>query len=321
MVGKVIAFGIGIVVFMLPVCTWSADRDEVLVFSFFRDNGQDGMFLAWSEDGIHFSPLNDDKPVMKPGPWPGQNLTRDPSIVYHDGKFHAVWTTGWNGRWFGYAESPDLKQWRGQVKVQPFAESGPQPGNVWAPEICRDPIQEHFLIVWSSGGKLYATRTNDGTTFSAAEPFFDQKFTAIDGMMAFDPGGSASPRQGTWVMILKDEREIAGGGKNLRLTTAPADFSKPWAPVSKPVIGPGSPVRAAEMAEGPALVRWQGQWFLYWDAFANGHYSLATSADLKNWVDRTAEIKMPPHPRHGTVFAAPRSAVSWLKNVLPEKGS
>ena len=25
---------------VLPVCAWSADRNEVLLFSFFRDNGQ-----------------------------------------------------------------------------------------------------------------------------------------------------------------------------------------------------------------------------------------------------------------------------------------
>ena len=76
---------------------------------------------------------------------------------------------------------------------------------------------------------------------------------------------AAAPRRagpGHWVMVLKNEQEVRDGGKNLRLTTAPADFSKPWSPVSQPVIGPGSPVRGAEMAEGPALVKWQGQWFL-----------------------------------------------------------
>ena len=34
---------------------------------------------------------------MYPVPWEKQNLTRDSSIVYHAGEFHAVWTTSWKG--------------------------------------------------------------------------------------------------------------------------------------------------------------------------------------------------------------------------------
>ena len=66
--------------------------DDVLFLAFFRDNGQAGIFLAASRDGVRFDAVNNDRPVMKPAGWPGQSLTRDPSIVYHDGKFHAVWT-------------------------------------------------------------------------------------------------------------------------------------------------------------------------------------------------------------------------------------
>jgi hypothetical protein len=300
----------------------AADDDTVLLLAFFRDNGQDGVFLAWSDDGVTFKPLNEDKPVMKPGPWQGQNLTRDPSVVYHDGKFRMVWTTNWGGRWFGYAESPDLKQWSAQVKVQPFPAALPdqdQPGNVWAPEICWDPLQKNHAIFWSSttgrttGHRIFITRTTDGKTFSDARPFFDQGFNCIDGMMAFDDNAAADPKAGGWVMVLKNELDVKAGGKNIRMTTAPADFSKPWTPVSQPIAGPGSAVRSNEMAEGPSLLHWQGQWRLFWDAFANGHYCMATSTDLASWTDKTSELKLPPNPRHGTVFVAPRHAVAWLK--------
>jgi len=299
-------------------------RDEVLILSFFRDNGQDGIYLAWSEDGVNFKPLNDDKPVIKPGPWQGQNLTRDPSMVYHDGKFHAVWTSSWRGRWFGCAESEDLKTWSDPVKVQPFPASLPeveQPRNVWAPEICWDPVQKNYAVCWSStagraaGHRIYISRTTDLKTFTEAKMFVDQGFNCIDGMMVFDPQGTLRTRNGRWVMALKNERDVKEGGKNLRLTTTPADFSKPWTPVSKPLVGPGSGVRGDEMAEGPSLLQWKGKWFLYWDAFANGHYCLATTTDLETWTDRTSELKLPPHPRHGTVFVAPRSAVAWLKTA------
>ena len=291
----------------------AAEKDEILLLSFFRDNGQDGVFLAASEDGLNFKALNDDKPVMKPADWEGQRLTRDPSMVFHDGKFHAVWTSNWNGNCFGYAESADLVHWSQPVKVEPFPAALQQPGNVWAPEICWDPVQKNYLIFWSStldkrGHRIYGTRTADGKTFSAAKIFLDPKYSCIDGMMALDETATTK----RWVLVYKNEEARTRGGKNLRLATAPADFSQPWSLVETPVAGPGSTVRPHEMAEGPSLLKRDNIWYLYWDAFANGHYSLATSTDLKNWTDRTAELKLPPNPRHGTVSRVPRHAVGWL---------
>ena len=64
--------------------------DDVLLFTYFRDNGQHGVNLASSTDGMNFIPLNDDKPVFTPPTWKGQNLTRDASVLYHDGVFHMV---------------------------------------------------------------------------------------------------------------------------------------------------------------------------------------------------------------------------------------
>lgn len=310
-----------------------ADEDDLLLFCFFRDNGQDGVYLAASEDGLHFRPLHSDQPVLRPGDWPEQNLTRDPSIVYHDGWFHAVWTTGWHGSCFGYAESTDLLHWSHKTKVEPFPASlarEDQPRNTWAPEIHWDPIQKNFAILWSTtterqsrngdgssaGGqdgdqdhRIYLSRTSDGRSFTAPQVFFDQGFCVIDAQMVWD--------NGRWVMVLKDEREIPRGGKNLRLSFAPADLGQPCVPISGPIAGPGSSLRPQEQAEGPALMHWRGLWWLYWDAFANGHYCLATSPDLKSWTDRTAELTMPAHPRHGTVFHVPRAAVAHLLNETP----
>lgn len=295
------------------------NADEILILSFFRDNGQNGVYLAWSEDGLNFKPLNNDKPVMRPAPWPGQNLTRDPSVIYRDGKFRMVWTSNWGGRCFGLAESPDLKEWSEPLQVKPFPESLPenkQPKNVWAPEICWNPVEEKYYIFWSStipgqdGHRIFVTKSSDLKTFSDAELFIDPGYNCIDGMMVLDKQDSGSDKNWRWLMALKNECEANQGGKNIRLTTAPADFSKKWEQPGPPVAGPGSDLRPGEMAEGPSLVNWKGIWHLYWDAFANGHYSVAASKDLKTWTDRTNELRLPPHPRHGTVFKAQRNAVA-----------
>lgn len=289
--------------------TWG----DMLIFSFFRGNGEDGIFLAASEDGLTFTPLNHDKPVMKPAPWEGQNLTRDPSIVYQDGLFRAVWTSSWKGSCFGYAESKDLLHWSEPVRVEPFPAAEQQPGNTWAPEICYDPIQKNTMIVWSSGGKQYVTRTADGKSFTPATIYIEPPFQAIDAMTALDE--SAEGQQ--WVVIYKNEEAPDKGGKNLLVATAPADFSKPWTLDPKPIIGPGTPIGSKSMVEGPSLLKTPEGWMLYWDSPSIHAYGLATSKDLKVWTDRSSELRLPPHPRHGTVFRAPRAAITRLLSGVP----
>lgn len=293
--------------------------DDVLLLSFFRDNGQAGIFLAASEDGLHFTALNDDKPVMKPAAWAGQTLTRDPSIVFHDGKFHVVWTSSWKGICFGYAESKDLVTWSEPVKVEPFPADR-QPRNMWAPEICWDPVQKNFMIFWSStvsplGHQIFLTRTADGKTFSPAKLLLDQKFSCIDGMLAWDESAAGQ----RWVLIYKNEEKVEQGGKNLRVATAPADFSQPWTLEGKPIIGPGTSACADTMTEGPSLLKTKDGWHLYWDSPQKKIYGMASSTDLKTWTDHTAELQLPPHPRHGTVFRAPRSAVGWLQRPAKQR--
>ena len=298
--------------------------DDVVLLSFFRHNGETGVYFCVSDDGLKFRPLNNDKPVMPPATWPKQGLTRDPSVIYHDGKFRMVWTSNWKGRVFGYAESADLMQWSEPVQVSPFPEAtvpDDVPGNTWAPEIHWDPVQKNYLILWSAatknthGHRTFACRTTDGKTFTPAKLFFDPGITVIDAQMLLDESPTpvtqaAGPR---WVMVVKDERSVKDGGKNLHLTTAPVDFSRPWEPLSKSVFGPGSSVRPEEMVEGGCLVKINGEYRLYCDAFANRHYSAAKSNDLTTWTDLTPELKTPKGIRHGTVFTAPRSAVGWLK--------
>ena len=311
--------------------TLAADGNNTTVLSFFRGNGEAGVFLAASDDGHKFRALNGDKPVFAPPKWPDQSLTRDPSIVFQDGTFHMVWTSNWKGRVFGYAHSPDLVDWSDPVMVEPFPQSLPgedQPLNVWAPEIHRDPLHNDFFILFSAttrrelddgdskiahglDHRTYIVRSPDGRSFSPARLFFDPGFSVIDPVLQPDPGSKR------WVMVLKHELDPADGGKNLRLAFAPADLEQDFPPkftkLSDPILGPGSPLRPHEQVEGPSLFRRDGRWFLYCDAFTSHHYTLISSADLTTWQDETDRLEMPDGLRHGTVFTAPRDKVGWLR--------
>ncbi|MFM2241828.1 MAG: hypothetical protein RLZ97_683 [Verrucomicrobiota bacterium] len=314
---------------------------ERMLFSYFRDNGKDGVFLATTEDGREFKALNDDKPIFTPPKWRGQNLTRDPSILYHDGIFHMVWTSNWTGRIFGYASSRNLADWSEPVQVRPFPDSLPkedQPDNVWAPEIHHDPVKNDFFILFASttprerndddasnnngkpgfryDNRVFITRTKDFKTFSEARLYFDRGFASIDAVMKPDPARK------NWVMIIKcsrDESLKTMPGRNLWLTRSSGmDSDKPdFAPLTAPIAGNHSPMfedpsPRKSMAEGPSLLRHGELWWLVWDEPAGGHLQLATSPDLKAWTHHKG-AKFPPRAQHGTLFLAPGSAVSWSR--------
>jgi hypothetical protein len=148
----------------------SPSTPDVMLFSYFRDNGKDGVFLASSDDGSGFKALNDDKPIITPPTWQGQNLTRDPSIIYHDGVFHMVWTSNWTGRVFGYACTKNLANWSDPIQVRPFPESLPkedQPDNVWAPELNHDPAKNDFFN--HRKNVKFPPRAQHGTLFLAPQ--------------------------------------------------------------------------------------------------------------------------------------------------------
>ncbi len=81
------------------------------LFAYFKDNGADGLHLAYSHNGYTWKAMNQDKAVLAPTAG-HDKLMRDPCIIKgSDGKFHMVWTVSWNEKGIGYARSPDLLNW------------------------------------------------------------------------------------------------------------------------------------------------------------------------------------------------------------------
>jgi hypothetical protein len=325
--------GFVVSVFVAGAVARKGAAEDVVLFPYFLGNGESGAYLAASTDGRKFESLNEGRPIFTPPQWPdGQHLTRDPSICFHDGEFHMVWTSNWSGRVFGYAHSNDLTAWSRPLMVIPFDPDLPeedQPDNVWAPEIHFDHVQGDFQIVFASSipreendgdgsedrhgndHRLYSVRTRDFESFTAPVVLFDHNYSVIDGQMQFDDRGTAATDDDRWVTTIKREQNQPAG-KNLRFTFNNPLQSGEWSEATAPVLGPSSPLRPQEQVEGPTLVRFGGEWLLYADAFTAGHYSLITSPDLATWTDETAELSFPVgHPRHGTFFVIDRSLVGW----------
>jgi hypothetical protein len=169
--------------------------DDAILFSFFRNNGEDGLYLATSDDGLTWRPLHGDRPLVRPEVGE-QKLMRDPSILRGpDGMFHMVWTTSWQGRTIGYAQSKGLLQWSPQRAIEILPE---EPGlqNCWAPELFYDASSRGYLVVWAStirgrfpetlgagsgdnNHRLYCFRTRDFRAFCRPALFYDPRICRI----------------------------------------------------------------------------------------------------------------------------------------------
>ncbi len=284
------------------------------LFAYFTGNGEDGLHLAWSRDGQRWEPVNRGRTVLFP--LVGESaLMRDPCItVGPDGAYHMVWTTSWNGKTIGYANSRDLRHWSRQQAI-PVMASEPGAQNCWAPEILYLPERGEFILYWSTtipgrfpetagstragdtrNHRFYYTLTRDFRSFAPSRLLYDPGFNAID--------ASIYRLGARYVMFLKDETELPRAQKNLRIAYADS-ATGPWGPSSAPITG-------GYWAEGPTAVRIGEEWHLYFDKYRDRAYGLLASRDLRTWEDRSARLQLPEGLRHGTVLAVSREALAPL---------
>jgi sucrose-6-phosphate hydrolase SacC (GH32 family) len=159
------------------------------------------MYLAVSNDGYRWEEFNGGEPVLISEV--GTKQVRDP-FVYEDvhGRFHAVWTNGWESHSIGYAYSDNLKDWQGQ-KLLPVMEAVEGTVNVWAPEIFYDKAQGKHRIIWSStvleegeekkrDHRIWSALTGDFSEVEPASLFFDPGYNVIDACIV-DLGDRCAP--------------------------------------------------------------------------------------------------------------------------------
>ncbi len=293
------------------------DARPRFLFSYFTGNGEDGLHLAASDDGLRWQSLKEGRSFL--APTVGGKLMRDPCIVQGpDGAFHMVWTSGWWDQGIGLAHSSDLLHWSEQEWL-PVMKQEPGARNCWAPEILYDPQAKEFVIYWSTtipgrfaetesadgdkmpeGGvcnhRIYYTTTHDFQTYSPTALLYDPGFNCIDATIV--------PAEGRWLMFIKDETKSPVPKKNIRLAWADRPTG-PWGPAGAPI--------SPDWVEGPTALRVDGIWLLYYDAYTRGHYEGLRSPDLTQWESIDRLLSFPEGTRHGTVFAAPEELIERLK--------
>ena len=298
--------------FLLSSFISKGQQDNVYLFSYFKNNGKDGLHLAYSYDGFKWTALNNDKSFLKPV-LSKDSLMRDPCILRGaDGKFHMVWTVSWNAKGIGYANSTDLINWSAQQYI-PVMESEDSARNCWAPEINYDPKAKQYVIYWATtirgkfpaedptvengyNHRMYYTTTKDFKNFTKTSVLYDKGFNVID--------ASIIKSGKEYVMFLKDETIKPQPQKNIRIATSKkltTGFSEPSAPIT-----------GKYWAEGPTAVKVGGEWLLYFDKYREHKYGALSSTDLVKWTDVSDKISLPPGIRHGTIFTVTKEELAVL---------
>ena len=285
------------------------------LFASFRGNGEDGLHLAYSRDGLQWTALKNDTAFLKPTV--GGKLMRDPCILRGpDGVFHMAWTTSWGDKGIGIAHSSNLVDWSAQ-KFVPVMEHEATARNCWAPEIAWDPKGGQYVLYWATtfpdrfketeqGGdkgwnhRIYFTTTRDFETYTKAALLYDPGFNSIDATIA--PDGDR------FVMILKDET-LLPPAKNLRVARSESAVG-PWGAAS-PAFSP-----SGKWVEGPSLLKTGEGWIVYYDEYTAHRYGAMRTRDFKTWEEISAKLSFPKGTRHGTAFPVP---AALLKRLLLEQ--
>ncbi|MBW1655572.1 alpha/beta hydrolase fold domain-containing protein [Flavobacterium quisquiliarum] len=286
-------------------------KSDAYVFTYFKGNGEDGLHLAYSEDGYKWNTLKNDTSFLTPEVGKDK-LMRDPCVIKGgDGLYHMVWTVSWTDKGIGYASSKDLIHWSKQEFI-PVMMHEEKTRNTWAPEITYDEKSKDYMIYWAStidgkfpetkseeekgyNHRIYYTTTKDFKKFSKTKLLYDPGFNVID--------ASIVKQDGQYVMYLKDETRNPVQ-KNLKVAYS-KNLTGPYSKASEPITG-------KYWAEGPTAVKIDNSWIVYFDKYTEKKYG-AVKETAKGWEDISEQISFPVGTRHGSVIKVSSEELNNLK--------
>ena len=301
-----------------------AKTDSYYLFAYFTDDTTQGQQVkfAVSEDGLHFTPLNGNRPVIGSDTISISGGVRDPHLLRcDDGWFRMVLTDmdmskgKWSNRGIILLRSHDLIHWEHHTVHFPDRYRGGAPAEanaVWAPQTIYDPTAGKYMVYFSlhseKGGPYptdrvyYAYANSDFSDLDTApQLLFDFDGPAIDTDIVLDEDGLYHLFFNTW-----------GGGKTMRRQYVFRDLHRPatW------TLLPGHMQPNEKKSEGSTAYQLaDGTWILCYDCFQDKEFQFCQSRDLKTFeLVYATDSSDPFNPKHGSCIPITEEEYSRLKN-------
>jgi sucrose-6-phosphate hydrolase SacC (GH32 family) len=293
--------------FGLPLEAQKNQKYEAYLFTYFTGNRviEEQIRFASSLDGLKFTALNNNEPVIKSAEISRTGGVRDPHILRcEDGKtFYMVVTDmtsskGWDSnRGMVLLKSTDLINWTSAtVHIPEVFPEFADVDRVWAPQTIYDPEVGKYMVYFSM------KRKGAGNADIIYYSYANKEFTALETtpkQLFFHPEGKSCIDadivyfNGKYHMFFKTE----GHGNGIKKAIAEKLTGK-WEMIDKYYQ------QTTNAVEGSGLFKMNNSnhWILMYDVYMNGRYEFCRSSDLENFSLMKDEISMDFHPRHGTVL-------------------
>jgi hypothetical protein len=330
------------------------DNTAAWVMSYFRTGSppksvaQDSLYLAYSTDGLKWSPLGRSTPAYQLTGI-GSNHLRDPFILRkQDGTFVVLatdWTRAYGKEDYWSSPSPniividsaDLITFTNPrlLPVTPIQDTNTGiPMHAWAPEAFYDPDREQYGILWAGNdannvNRIYVSYTKDFQTLVNPDPivFFDPGYSVIDATLVRTDTHN--------YLFFKDETENNGGpstgsGKDIQIARSPSTALTPRAFTrsSPDYVTRGSDQSTQVRSEGPFVVKQQqsNTWYMCADLFDLGSFGCWSTTDLDaspgSWKRLgSADFAMPPNAQHGNTVRVTQAELDALISKYGTNGT
>ncbi|GAA4128271.1 hypothetical protein GCM10022416_03800 [Actinomadura keratinilytica] len=172
----------------------SAATYNAYVMAYFTESPQGlgadyGLHLAVSRDGLNWTPLNQNDPVVTPTA--GQQGLRDPQVFRKpDGTFVVIATDlkgtnfSLNSQYLHVWDSTDLTSFTGYRRLRMHTTDD----HTWAPTVFWDASRSQYGIVYSTADVFWVNYTTDFRTVSSPQTYFSPGFGVLDGDIVVDGG-------------------------------------------------------------------------------------------------------------------------------------
>jgi hypothetical protein len=284
------------------------------LFVYFTGNSmsQEQLRYALSTDGLKYTALNNNNPIIASSAISMSDGIRDPHILRGgDGKFYMVMTDmqsglGWNSnRGIILLKSDDLITWTHSQVHFPARYAGTGFANVervWAPQTIWDAAAGKYMIYFSLYGGTITTNTIyyayanadftdlEGQPQVLVNPNLSQQNSMIDGDIIF--------YKNKYHLFYKEET-----GMNDISKMVSSNLSSGYQPTN--MIFNDDPNGSNRDVEGSCVFRLFNTdiWILMYDVYNQSRYEFRQSMDLDNFITvPSSEVSVSFGPRHGTVI-------------------